>query len=91
MTMDKDRQTRQSDVVGEGVPPSSGTEAGAKADSIALSLLDGVWHASYHGPHAAGVVELFGTNCIPTAYTRKTSLDVVVRELAKRNPNVEVS
>jgi hypothetical protein len=35
---------------------------------IRLIRAGGVWHAQYAGPHAVDIVDLFGTDTIPTAY-----------------------
>lgn len=57
---------------------------------IRLELTNGQWIAHHMGPHSDDIVQLFGTDKIPTPYTGATSLGTVVAALSKLNPTVEV-
>lgn len=49
------------------------------------------WLATYEGPHAATIIELFDTATIPTAFTREAPLPAVVKRLGELNPGVDVA
>ena len=48
------------------------------------------WMAWHKGPHAKEIVDLFGTDTLPTAWTDKADGETVRREIAERNPGVSV-
>jgi len=57
---------------------------------IDLQVINGVIHAIHTGPHAARIIELFGTPILPTPFTAAYGLDRAVREIQKLNPDVIV-
>jgi len=63
----------------------------AVENTIYLSRRESGWVATYFGPHARGVIELFGTaEFLPTAYGSLTAADVVGESVARLNPGVLV-
>lgn len=60
-------------------------------NQIKIHLGESGWLATYSGPHAARIVELFGQDTIPTAYTSRCPIGTVVSEIRNRNPGVRVS
>lgn len=48
------------------------------------------WLAQHSGPHAFEVVDLFGTDTIPTAFTAQAPSEVVAAEIRKLNPDCKV-
>jgi hypothetical protein len=59
-------------------------------NEILLHVGEYGWLATFVGPHATRLVNLFGTSTIPTAYTAGASLERVTRGIAARNPGVIV-
>lgn len=64
------------------------------ANSIYLSRavhndLDG-WMATYQGPHAQEIIDLFGTHQLPTAYTDAMGAREVQAKVEALNPGVFV-
>ena len=49
------------------------------------------WLATYSGPHAASILDLFGTDILPTAFGSDTSAAVVIDYIQSQNPNVTVT
>jgi hypothetical protein len=47
----------------------------------------GHWVAKYNNPE---IVELFGTDVLPTAFTESASADLVYSELQARNPDCNI-
>lgn len=47
--------------------------------------------AKYIGPHATQIKKIMGTDTIPTPFTAKAPIDMVIVEVAKRNPGVLIS
>ncbi len=60
-------------------------------NQIRIHLGPTCWLATYQGPHASLIIELFDTATIPTAYTARASLETVVAELQRLNPGVRVA
>ena len=48
------------------------------------------WYAEYSGEEASFVRSIFGTTMLLTGYTAGATKELVVRELAARNPGYEV-
>lgn len=48
------------------------------------------YNAKYHGWHRAAIVKLFNTDILPTPYTTAANAQDVVRDIQRRNPDVEV-
>lgn len=61
------------------------------ANRIQIVKTNTGYNAKYIGPHAAEIKALFGTDSIPTPFTPNAIALDVVKEVAKRNPGVEVS
>ncbi len=61
-----------------------------KTDRITLHLTPGGWMATFSGPHADSVLDLFGTRTIATAYPASTSIDVRAA-IAELNPGAIVT
>jgi hypothetical protein len=57
---------------------------------ILINGRDG-WLAQFVGPHASEIVGLFGTDCIPTAFTPLADPDAVRVAIQSLNPGVFVS
>lgn len=47
--------------------------------------------AQYLGPHRAKIMELFGTDVLPTAFASDALAVDVIREVSRLNPGVHVS
>lgn len=59
-------------------------------NTIYLFRQHGVWYAQYHGPHTNTVIELFGTDVLPTAYSASTTPAEVVEAVQRTHPGVRV-
>ena len=59
-------------------------------NKILVSLTRDGWVCRFVGPHAASIVELFGTDTIPSAYTARCSGSDVLAGIRALNPGVEV-
>ena len=57
---------------------------------ISLYVKNGGWRAQFH--HDREIIELFGTDCIPTAYTTRGGMSPqdVRREIERLNPEKTV-
>lgn len=60
-------------------------------NKIMIHLGEQGWLATYSGPHAAEIGELFDTCTLPTAFTAHTELATVISEVARLNPGVQVA
>ena len=60
-------------------------------DTIALTIENGSWVAKHTGAHAAEVIDLFGSDTIPTAFTDVAPYNVVVAKIRQLNPTCVVS
>jgi hypothetical protein len=58
---------------------------------IRIHLGEAGWLATFDGPHSKEVISAFGTATIPTAYTSRAPIGLVIAELRVRNPGVSVS
>jgi hypothetical protein len=61
------------------------------SNRILIHLGASGWLATYQGPHARQIIELFDTATIPTAYTSRAPLGTVLREIQNLNPGVRVT
>jgi len=59
-------------------------------NEILIHLGETGWLATYTGPHAFEISELFDGPTIPTAYTAHASREFVIAEIQKRNPGAVV-
>lgn len=59
-------------------------------NEILIHLGKDGWLATYTGPHAFEISELFDGPTIQTAYTAHASREFVIAEIQKRNPGVVV-
>jgi hypothetical protein len=59
-------------------------------NSILIHLSSTGWLATYCGPHAREIIDLFDDCTIPTAYTSAAPLATVISEIQARNPGVVV-
>lgn len=59
-------------------------------NTITLRVIDGLWHATHGGPRSARVVELFGTDTLPTPWGGSVAPDVVLGRIVALNPNYRV-
>lgn len=59
-------------------------------NAIQIHLGPQGWLATYTGPHAKEIGDLFDTCTIPTAYTAHAPLETVIAEIQARNPGVVV-
>lgn len=59
-------------------------------NAIQIHLGPQGWLATYTGPHAAEIADLFDTCTIPTAFTSQAPLPMVIGEIQSRNPGVTV-
>lgn len=48
------------------------------------------WNATFYGPHAAEIVDLFGGNTIPMGFTNAASLDTVRDFVRRTHPGVTI-
>lgn len=53
---------------------------------IIISLAEDGYSAIYQGPGSKPIIELFGTNIIPTAFTARKPLRDVMQAIAALNP-----
>lgn len=60
------------------------------ANAIYLFRWRGTWYAQYRGPHANTILELFGTDTLPTAYSANTMPAEVVEAVQRSHPGVRV-
>jgi hypothetical protein len=60
-------------------------------NTITLTLTADGWMATFAGPHAATIQDLFGTTTIPTAFYAGAHPDHVRAEIAKGNPDATVT
>jgi len=59
-------------------------------NEILIHLGEQGWLATYTGPHAERIGELFDSHTIPTAFTARASRETVIAEVQARNPRVIV-
>ena len=59
-------------------------------DTIRLKRTPDGWTAIWLGPHAYEVMQLFGTNTLPTGFTARAEASKVLHEIAQLNPGVVV-
>jgi hypothetical protein len=57
---------------------------------IELYHENGQWMTLHMGPHADGILAVFGTNAIPTPYTSRASALYVMDRIATLNPDCDV-
>ena len=50
-----------------------------------------VWMARFNGPISGDIIRLFGTNCIPTAFTAAMPVNEVLDYIAQANPECLVT
>lgn len=62
----------------------------SNTNEILIHLGADGWLATYAGPHAAEIGNLFGTCTLLTAFTARAPLETVLAEVTKRHPNVNV-
>lgn len=60
------------------------------ANSIQLFQEGGAWVAKYVGPHKKQIVDLFGTDTLPTPFTVGAESGRVLSEIQRLNPKVPV-
>ena len=58
--------------------------------TITLTRTATEWLATWHGPEAAQIQELFGTTTLPTAFTAAADPETVRRDIAAHNPEYTV-
>lgn len=58
--------------------------------SIQIEPGKGLWMAKHSGPHTSELIELFGSDRLPTAFESATPKEKVVAALRKRNPGFRV-
>ena len=56
---------------------------------LSLNVFD-EWQARFAGPHADTVIALFGTDVIPTPYTKYSTPETVQQAIADLNPGIDV-
>ncbi len=49
------------------------------------------WLATYHGPHANEIIELFGTTTLPLPWTLRAPVGVVLNDLRARTPDATIT
>lgn len=59
-------------------------------DVIRLRHTPDGWVACWQGPHAYEVMQLFGTNTLPTGFTAGAGAAMVLQEITRLNPDVTV-
>lgn len=59
-------------------------------NSIIITKRGDAWIARFTGEHAATIIELFGSDTVPTPYTLATPCAAVVAEIKARNPECYV-
>lgn len=62
----------------------------AEPNAIQIHLGPQGWNATYTGPHAKRIADLFDTCTLPTAFTAAAPLATVIAEVQARNPGVVV-
>lgn len=62
----------------------------AAPNEILIHMGEQGWLATYAGPHAAHIGELFDTCTVPTAFTARAALSTVFAAVAALNPGVTV-
>lgn len=55
---------------------------------IELFIFDGIWHAKFH--NHTEVMDLFGTDTLPTAFMACLPAQTVLEQVQKRNPQCNV-
>lgn len=58
-------------------------------NAITLIQSNGAWLASYSGPHAEMIFDLFGTYELQTPFPAAMPVRAIVAALAERNPGVK--
>ncbi|WP_111495177.1 MULTISPECIES: hypothetical protein [Marinobacter] len=58
--------------------------------SIELKTGNGLWIAKHDGPHTAQLIDLFGSDELPTAFESSTPREKVIACLRKRNPGFRI-
>ena len=61
-----------------------------EANEIVIHLGGSGYLATYSGPHAECIAELFDTCTLPLPYTASAPLDAVIADIAARHPGVHV-
>lgn len=61
------------------------------ANTITVHLSETGWCATFGGPHAAEIVELFDTATLPLPFTAQAPLQMVLADIRARHPGVVVS
>lgn len=59
-------------------------------NEILVHLGEHGWLATFRGPLAAEIADLFGVETIPTAFTARAPLAAVIADLSARNPECRV-
>lgn len=59
-------------------------------DTIRLKRTPDGWTTIWLGPHSYEVMQLFGTNTLPTGFTAGASAVMVLAEIARLNPDAVV-
>lgn len=59
-------------------------------NEILIHLGEQGWLATFTGPHASEVAELFGDCTLPTPFTASAPLAAVIAEVSKKNPGTVV-
>jgi hypothetical protein len=62
----------------------------APKNEILIHLGEQGWLATFQGPHAAEIDELFGDVTLPTPFTARAPLAAVIAEVQSKNPGVIV-
>lgn len=62
----------------------------ADQSSIQLEPAKGLWMAEHRGPHTSELIDLFGSNRLPTAFDSATPKEKVIASLRKRNPGFKI-
>lgn len=60
-------------------------------DKIRIHLGESGWLATYEGPHAKRIVELFGQATLPTPFTSTAPVGMVISAIRNLNPGARVS
>jgi hypothetical protein len=60
-------------------------------DQITLTNTPRGWIAEFKGPHSQEVIHLFGTNMLPTPFTKEASPKTVRECVQAQNPKVMVT
>jgi hypothetical protein len=56
-------------------------------ETLTVTVCGNVWGVKHEDPK---IIELFGTDTLPTPYTLKCPLEVVISNITTRNPNKAV-